>query len=177
MKSSVHHGVQNQKNLVEYKNTNFEELKTLFDITLRLIVEQSFEILNVSTMIYTFSPWMRSTLCLDQAIKWTKPQVHVYSDSVLCLGKMHGHSVATEKWKSQIKEFQQSNEYTEFSGIDGEQIEFEWNIFPGCTTMEILREIQKDLNARQINPKQFEGIILLVSTCFGHRMEIHCTVF
>ena len=35
------------------------------NITLRLIVEQSFEILNVSTMICTFSPWMRSTLCHD----------------------------------------------------------------------------------------------------------------
>ena len=61
IKSSVHLGLQYEENLVAYRNTNFEELQMLFDITLRLIVEQSFEILNVSTMIYTFSPWMRST--------------------------------------------------------------------------------------------------------------------
>ena len=30
------------------------ELKMLFDTTLRLIVEQSSEVLNVATMIYTF---------------------------------------------------------------------------------------------------------------------------
>ena len=38
------------------------------------------------------------TLCHDQAIKWAKAKVHVYSDSVLCLGKMHRHSEASEKW-------------------------------------------------------------------------------
>ena len=70
---------------------NFEELETLFDITLRLIVEQSLEILNVSTMIYTSSSWRRSTLLNDTVIEWTKAKVHVYSDSVLCLEKMHDY--------------------------------------------------------------------------------------
>ena len=149
-KSSVHLGLQYQENLAAYRNTNFEELKTLFDITQRLIVEQSFEILDVSSMIYTFSLWMRSTLCHDQVIKLAKAKVHVYSDSVLCLGKIHDHSEANEKWKSQIREFQQSNEYAELSGIDGEPNEFEWTIFPGFTSIEILREIHKDLKARQI---------------------------
>ena len=79
MKSAVRVGLQYQENLVAFKNTNFEELKTLFDITLRLIVEQSSEILSVSTMIYMFSPWMRTTLCHDQDIKWAKAKVHVYS--------------------------------------------------------------------------------------------------
>ena len=51
----------------------------------------------------------------------------VYSDSVLCLGKMHDHAEANEKWKSQIREFQQSNEHAELSGIDGEPIDFEGN--------------------------------------------------
>ena len=121
------------------------------------------DLLNVSTMIYIFSPWTRSAQCHDQAIKWAKAKVHVYSDSVLCLGKMHSHSEANEKWKSQIKEFQESNEYAELSGIDGEPIEFEWNVFPGFAKIEILGETVKDLNARQMNPEQFEGLILLMS--------------
>ena len=49
---------------------------------------------------------MRSTLCHDQAIKWAKAKVHVFSDSVCCLGKMHGHSEANENWKNQISIFQ-----------------------------------------------------------------------
>ena len=62
---------------VANRNTNFEELKMLFDITLRLIVEESFELLNVSTTENTCSLWIRSTLCHDQAIKWAKAKVNV----------------------------------------------------------------------------------------------------
>ena len=83
--------------------------------------------------------------------------------------------------KSQIKEFQESNEYAELSGIDGETIEFEWNVFPGFAKIEILGEIVKDLNARQINPEQFEGLILFMSmfndndwTQNGKFITLHC---
>ena len=76
---------------------------------------------------------------------------------------MHSHSDVSEKWISQTTEFQQSNEYAELSGIDGERIEFEGNIFPGFTTIEILGEIQKDLNARPVNSEQIEGIIPFIS--------------
>ena len=80
-KSSVHLELQYQENLVAYRNTNFDELKTFFDFTQSLIVEQSFKTLNVSTMIWSVTLWMRSTLCHDQVIKWAKAKVHVYSDS------------------------------------------------------------------------------------------------
>ena len=122
MKSAVHPCREYQQNLIACRNTNFEDLKTLFDVTLRLIVEHSLEIQNLS------SPWMRATLCHDQVIKWAKAKVHVHSDSVLCLGKLHSHSEANEKRKDQISAFQQDKEYAELSGINGEPIEFEWNI-------------------------------------------------
>ena len=74
----------------------------------------------------------------NQAIKRAKARAHVHSDSVLCLGKMHSHSRAiAKKWNSQNREFQQWNENADLSGIDGEPIEFEWNIFPGFTSIEI----------------------------------------
>ena len=76
-------------------------------------------------MVYDLSPWMRMTLCHDQVIRWAKAKVHVYSDSVLCLGRISHPSEANIKWKEQIQHFQQSNEYAELSGIDGEPIEFE----------------------------------------------------
>ena len=71
----------------------------------------AFEILNLSTMMYDFSPWMRTTLCLDQAIKWAKAKAHVYSDSVLCMGRVHLPSEANVKWIEQIHYFQHSSEY------------------------------------------------------------------
>ena len=38
-----------------------------------------------------------------------------------------------------------SNSYRELFGIDGERIEFEANIIPGPTSLEILQKIQKHL--------------------------------
>ena len=87
MKSAVHLGREYQQKLIARYNTNFEAPKTLFDVFLRLIAENSFEILNQSSMMYDFSPWMRMTLCHDLAIRWAKAKIHVYSDSVWCLGK------------------------------------------------------------------------------------------
>ena len=101
-----------------------------------------------------FSPWMRSTLQHDKVIKWTKAKVHVYSDSFLCLGKMHEHSEAHAKWRDQLQDCQQSNAYRKSRGIDGEPVEFEWTIFPGLTTLEILQTIQENPDVRRINPEQ-----------------------
>ena len=48
MKASVHLGPNYNENLEVYRNTNFEELKILFEITQMLILEHDAEILNVS---------------------------------------------------------------------------------------------------------------------------------
>ena len=88
-------------------------------------MENSFEIPNSSAMMYDFFPWLRMTLCHDQVIGWAKAKVHVCSDSVLCLGRINHLLEANIKWKEQIRHFQQSNEYAEWSGIGGEPIEFE----------------------------------------------------
>ena len=58
--------------------------------------------------------------------------------------------------------FSNDKENAELSVIDGEPIEFERNIFP-LTSTEILRQIQKDLKHRQMNPEEFEGRILFMS--------------
>ena len=50
MKAAVHLGEDYNENLVAYRNTNFDALKTLFDITRKLILNQKHEILNVSTI-------------------------------------------------------------------------------------------------------------------------------
>ena len=111
MKSAIHLGLEYDQNLIACQNTNFEGVKTLFDISLRLISENSFKILNLFTMIYDFSPWMRMGLCHDQVIRWAKAKVHVYSDSVMCHQRISHPSEANTKWKEQIQYFQQSNEY------------------------------------------------------------------
>ena len=60
-----------------YRNTNFEELKNLSDITQRLILEHEAEIMYVSPIDWTAPSWTRSTLTRDQVTKWAKAKVHV----------------------------------------------------------------------------------------------------
>ena len=69
-----------------------------------------------------------STLLSDRTLKWTKAKVYVYSDSVLCLGKIHDPVEAVEHWKGQVTTFRMENSLSELLGLHGEPIEFEWKI-------------------------------------------------
>ena len=48
-------------------------------------------------------------------------------------------------------------------GIDGEAIEFEWNIFTGFKSLQILQKIQDDLQERNIEPEKFTHRIIFMS--------------
>ena len=50
---------------------------------------------------------------------------------------MQQHSEANAKWENQLQDVQQSNEYNDLFVV-----EFEWNIFPELTTLQILQKIQ-----------------------------------
>ena len=133
MNAAVHLGPNYADILEVYRNTNFEE----FDVTQKLILNHQTEILNVNTSESRSPSWTRSTLSHDQThdqvITWMNAKVHVYSDSVLCLGKLSDHSEANRRLENQVEEFHQSNSYRELFGIDGEPIEFEWNNFPSSS--------------------------------------------
>ncbi len=64
-------------------------IKGLFGIT-RMMIEGNSEIQTVFPADVASSLWEKPVLLKEQAIKWTKAGVYVYSDSVLCLGKQHG---------------------------------------------------------------------------------------
>ena len=48
-------------------------------------------------------------------------------------------------------------------GPDGEATEFEWKNFPGFTTLTILKEIQMDLERKNIEPDNFKDRIIFIS--------------
>ena len=54
-----------------------------------------------------------------------------------------------------MEEFTMFPSYKELLGIDGEAIEFEWNIYPGFSSLQILQEIHIDLQERHIEPEEF----------------------
>ena len=79
-----------------------------------------------------------SVLSHDQVIQWTKSKVCVCSDSVQNLGRMNDSKDAVTRWEGQVEDFKMSPSCKELLGIDGEAIEFEWNIFPRFSSLQIM---------------------------------------
>ena len=63
------------------------------------------------------------------------------------------------KWKNSRCIFS----HKELLGIDGEAIEFEWNIFLGCSSLQILQQIQNNSHKRNIKPDEVTDQIIFMS--------------
>ena len=104
MKAAIHLGPNYLTNLEIYKNTNFEDIETLFNITQKSKLEHSEEILKVKPLESSSPSLTRSVLSHDQAIKWEKAKVRIYSDSFLCEGQMNESKEAIARWEGQVEE-------------------------------------------------------------------------
>ena len=163
MKAAIHLGPNYLANLEVCKNTNFEEIESIFNITEKWIMEHSEEILNVKRLVSSSASWTRSTLDNDQAVKWARSKVFVDADSVLCLGQMNDSKEALARWEGQVEGLKMYPFDQEAVGIDGEAIELEWNIFPGFSSLAILQEIQQDLVRKNIKPDEFKDWFIFMS--------------
>ena len=63
-----------------------------------------------------------------EQINLQRTKVYVFSDSVVCLGKIHENLQSNDAWKQRLGWFKSSPEYRNFDRIDGEPMDFEWNI-------------------------------------------------
>ena len=140
-----------------------EEIKNLFSITKVLVLGHSDEILDVKVTDSKDPSWKKQKISHPQVVKWTKAKVHVHSDSVLRLGELSALPDAAERWKGQLVDFQTTVSNQEFYGIDGEPIEWEWNILPGFTLLAMLRKVQDELLNSNIKPENFGDRIILMS--------------
>ena len=61
-KAAVHLGPNFEQHLCITKNTDFEQLRTLFDISQKLIKSHGGEICGVSTFAWHLAPW-RGSCC------------------------------------------------------------------------------------------------------------------
>ena len=67
------------------------EIQIRSQVTEKLMSEQNLEISEVSELSWRTSNWEKLSLTNDEeVIKLMKAKVYVFSDSVLCVGKMHG---------------------------------------------------------------------------------------
>ena len=79
----------------------------------------------------------------EEVINLSKATVYVFSDSVLCLGRVRQFPQSNDEWETKLQWCKNSMQYGELDRIEGEPMDFEWMIYPGFTTLLILLEIQK----------------------------------
>ena len=104
MEAAIYLGPNYLTNSEIYNKTKFEQIESVFNITEKLVMEHSEEILNVKCLEYSSPSWARSVLANDQAIKWAEAKACVYADTVPCVGQMKDISGATERWKGQVED-------------------------------------------------------------------------
>ena len=168
--------VDNQNSI---KNSTDLTLKKMFDISEKLVSEQE-EINNVDKIDWKNHSWKQLSLIGDETvINLQRAKVYVFSDSVLCLGKVHQHPESNEAWKKRIEWIVTEKNYRDYDGINGEPTEFEWNIFPGFTTLQLCGKVTDLLSRQGEESETFTGRILFMSmfndiSCDGKGNEEEC---
>ena len=92
-------------------NTTDLTLKQMFDISAKLVSEQD-EIYGLKTIDGENSSWKYLSLIGDeQVVSLQRTKVYVFSDSVLCLGKMHENtSQPNTAWEQRLEWFKSTPE-------------------------------------------------------------------
>ena len=66
-------------------------------------------------------------------------------------------------WEDRLTWFKSSPKYRDLDKIDGQPMEFERNIFPGFTTLQLCSKVQELLSRLSVEPEKFTGRIILIS--------------
>ena len=91
--STMQNIVQNEENLT---------LKQMFDVTAQTIHNEE-EIYCLDKIVYQKNSWTQLSLINDPVIiSLQSTKVYVFSDSVLCLGKVLQHPECNEAWKNRV---------------------------------------------------------------------------
>ena len=137
MESATFMGKNFQNNRNSIVNTTDLTLEQIFDISAKLVSEQE-EISGLETIGLEKHSWKYLSLIGDERIiNLQRTKVYFFSDSVLCLGRIHQNPESNTAWKDRIGWITTSQSYRDFDGIDGEPTKFEWNIFPGFDTLQL----------------------------------------
>ena len=99
----------------------------------------------------------------EQVISLQRTKVYVFSNSVLCLGRIHENTQSHTVWERQLDWLESSSQYRALDTIDGEPMEFEWNIFPGFNTLQLSQEVQELLLRLNETPENLTGRIIFMS--------------
>ena len=164
------------------KNEESLTLKQMFDVTAQTIHKEE-EIYCLDKVVYQKNSWTQLSSIHDPVIiNLQSSKVYVFSDSVLCLGKVLQHPECNEAWKNRVAGVRAEKSYREKEATNGESTEFEWNIFPGFTTLQLCGKVNDLLSRSGETPETFTGRILFMSmfndiSCDGKQNRRMCGKF
>ena len=137
------------------KNHESLTLKQMFDVTAQIVNNEE-EINGLDKILYQKNSWTQLLLINDPVvINLQSTKVYVFSDSVLCLGKVLQHPESNEAWKNRVAGVRAERSYRDYDAINGESTEFEWNIFPGFTTLQLCDKISRSSELFGTNTRNF----------------------
>ena len=82
---------------------------------------------------------------------------------MLCLGKIFENPESNDAWEQRLGWIKSSSKSRNVDRIDGEPMEFEWNIFPGFNTLQLGEEVKRSLFRLDEALENFTGRILFMS--------------
>ena len=147
------------------KNQESLTLKQMFDVTAQIfhIEEEITGLVWIKFCIRRILGHKLSLINDPVIINFQSTKVYVFSDSVLCLGKVLQHPERNEAWKNRVAGVRAEKSYRDYDAVSGESTEFEWNIFPGFTTLQLCDKINNLLSSLGQTPETFTGRILFMS--------------
>ena len=99
MESAVFMGKNYLNNCHSIVNTTDLTLKQMFNISTRLVSEQD-EISGLEKIVWENLSWKNLSLIGDErVINHERTKVYVFSDSVLCLGRIHENPQSNAAWE------------------------------------------------------------------------------
>ena len=163
MESAVFVGKNYQNNCHSIVNTTDLTFKQMFDISTRLVSAQD-EISGLETSGWETHSWKYLSLIGDaRIINLQRTKVYVFSNSVLCLGKMFENPESNDAWEQRLGWIKSSQNYRNFDRIHGKPMEFEWNIFPRFNTLQLSEEVKSLRYRLGETPEIFTRRILFMS--------------
>ena len=146
MESAVLMGNNHQSTCHSIANETDLTLKQMFDISTRLVSEQD-EISGLETIGWENHSWKYLSLIGDERIiNLQRAKVCVFSDSVLCLGKIQENPQSNDAWEQRLGWLKSSSKYRNFDRIDGEP------------TLQLSEEVKRLLLRLDETPENFTGI-------------------
>ena len=144
------------------KNHESLTLKQMFDVTAQLVNNQE-EINCLDKILYGTNSWTHLSLINDEIV------INLQSNSLcilrFCVMSRKGSSTSRiqQAWKNRGAGVRAERSYRDYDAINGESTEFEWNIFPGFTTLQLCDKISDLLSSMGQTPETFTRSILFMS--------------